>query len=116
MSDLIRFRVRPGYGSKELLVEICGDHRASDFPNVPEILRKALHAKLQSHPDPKEERLSRTSMLTDRFITYWVYAGGSYETDDDWGGFFVTANENNSKVISDIERSLLQSGLFAKEG
>lgn len=80
-----------------------------------EILQEALHAKLLRHPDPKMHEFIKTDALMDHFISYWVYAGGSFEIDDDWCGLFVLPQENNSRVASDVEQALLGSGLFVKE-
>lgn len=113
MSNLIRFRVRPVYHGTDLLVEIMGDHRREAFPNVPSLLRDALQSTREPHP----EGLDRPdiSMLQDNFITYWSYGGGHYEIDDDFGGLFVTAKENNEAVIAEVARALEETRLFVKE-
>lgn len=111
MSKPARFRVRPGYQSENLLVEMLGDHRGVGFPDVAVILSGALQAERQPHP----ERLDRIEVgAVDRFISYWVYAGGAYEIDDDWGGLFISAAEKNRIVLSDIEQALLATGQFVK--
>lgn len=112
MSSVHRIRVRPEYHSNNLLVEICCDHRSEGFPNVSEILRNALHSEQQTHPDFDEVKIA---LSQDRFFSYWKYEDGTYELDDDIWGLFVSAHENNSKVIGDIELSLIQSGHFVKE-
>jgi hypothetical protein len=33
-----KFLIRPGFKSKELLIEFCGDHHSNDFPDVYKIL------------------------------------------------------------------------------
>jgi hypothetical protein len=70
---------------------------------------------MHGFPDPSIHEFIKHQALIDHFISYWVYAGGSYEIDDDWGGLFVLPKENNSKVASDVEQALLRTGLFVKE-
>ena len=55
------------------------------------------------------------ALAMDHFISYWVYAEGSYEIDDDKYGLFVRPQGNNSRVASDVEQALLRTGLFVKE-
>lgn len=112
MRKFERIRVRPGYHSKDLLIEFCGDHRSEGFPNVSEILRKALCSEQVKHPNFDEVKIA---MSQDRYFSYWAYANGTYEIDDDIWGLFVSTREDNDRVIGDIERSLMQSGLFVKE-
>jgi hypothetical protein len=112
MADLIRFRVRPGYHSENLLIEFCADNRAGDFPDVAELLRHSLRSQRKKHPDLDEANIA---MILDRFITFWSYPGGTYEIDDDIWALFIRAEENNRQVIADIERALLDSGRFVKE-
>ena len=104
--------MRPGYQSKELLVEFRGDSRAKDFPNVAGILAKALDAKEEKHPVLDTIKIG---LATDEFISYWTYRNGSYEIDDDTWCCFILAPKNNTQVIFDIERALLDTGLFVKE-
>ena len=107
-----KFRVRPGYKSEELLVEFWGDHRSEHFPDIQGILAKGLHAKPLKHPKLDAMTIAIT---TDQLISHWCYQQGEYELDDDIWAFFIHAPENNSQVISDIERVLLASGQFVKE-
>jgi hypothetical protein len=112
MNKIERIRVRPGYGSKKLLVEFCGDHRCAGFPNVGEILRQALHAspvKLFNFDEAK------VAIATDRYVGLWTYSNGSYEIDDDTWGLWIQCRENNHQVIGDIEHALIRSGLFEKD-
>jgi hypothetical protein len=111
-ADMEKFRVRPGYKSKELLVEFCGDHRADAFPNIAKILAQALDAKAGKHPDLNTTTLA---MATDEFISYWTYRNGSYEIDDDVWACFILAPQNNVQIIADIENALLNTGLFVKD-
>ena len=108
----IKFRARPGFGSQELLIELCGDHRAVGYPNVQSLLQRSLNSKPAPHPDPG---VVIAAIPMDRFISYWGYGGNFYEIDDDWGGLFITAPKNNAQVISDVEAALLSSGVFEKE-
>jgi hypothetical protein len=112
MADPIRFRVRPGYHSENLLVEFCADNRAADFPDVAELLRQALRSQRKKHPSFDEANIA---MTLDRFIGFWSYPGGTYEIDDDIWGLFVRAEENNRQVIAEVERALLATGQFVKE-
>jgi hypothetical protein len=112
MSGLIPFKVRPGYPGKHLLIEIGGDHRADGFPDLGNILQEALAATGQPHP---EIDAAHIGLSMDRFISYWTYAEGSYEIDDDIWGLCVTAQTNHAKIIADIEQALLRHGRFVKE-
>ncbi|MGI5310797.1 hypothetical protein [Rheinheimera sp. WS51] len=106
------FRIRPGYKSKELLIEFWGDHRSQDFPDIQGILAKGLNAKPAKHPTLDTATIA---MATDEFITLWKYKNGEYELDDDIWAYFIHASENNEQVIADIEEVLLASGQFIKE-
>jgi hypothetical protein len=106
-----KFKVRPGYQSKELLIEFCGEHRTESFPNVSSLLAAALSAKQEKHPVFSVE----TMIGNDRYFSYWVYQKGVYEIDDDIWACFISAPNNNVEVIEDIERALIKSGLFEKE-
>lgn len=114
MTEKIRFRVRPGYHSKELLIEFCGDHRASDFPDLHRLLSSILKAESR-RPSQAEIGLAQAGAIVDDFWFFKTYPGGSFEVNDDIWGLFIHARENNHKVISDIESALLESGKFVKE-
>ncbi|WP_067223360.1 hypothetical protein [Marinomonas gallaica] len=107
-----KFRVRPGYKSKELLIEFWGDHRSEKFPDIQSILAQGLDAKPAKHPILDTATIA---MATDEFIFLWKYKDGEYELDDDTWAFFIHAPDNNIQVISDIEKVLLASGQFIKE-
>lgn len=112
MPEPHRFKIRPGYGSKLLLVEFCGDHRADDFPDVSTILLAALGAQ----PGPAVSRREvEIALATDCYTGTWVYDKGSYLIDDDTWGLWIHCEENNQQVVADIERALLGSGLFVRE-
>ncbi|WP_175970435.1 hypothetical protein [Burkholderia sp. BCC0322] len=113
MTNLIRFRIRPVFHGSDLLVEILDDHRAADFPNVAAILRDALQAVRVAHPDGLDE--PAVTLSQDRFFSYWTYARGAYEIDDDLWGLFVTATLDNVLIVADIENALLSTGKFVKE-
>ena len=104
--------MRPAYQSKELLAEFCGDHRAEGFPKLAQLLAQALDSKEQPHPVFDTPKIA---METDRFFSYWAYDKGTYEIDDDIWACFISAPQNNVQVIADIERVLLESGLFIRE-
>lgn len=112
LATLERFRVRPGYKSKDLLVEFCGDHRSSSYPNIANLLQNALNAKPKKHPVFDTVRIA---LATDVFISLWEYSNGEFELNDDTWAYFALAPNNNAQVIDDIERVLLQSGQFIKE-
>jgi len=113
MTNLIRFRVRPVFHGSDLLVEVLDDHRAADFPDVAAILKDALHSVQVPHPDGLDEQ--EVALSQDRFFSYWTYAGGNYEIDDDIWGLFVTPTFDNARVVADIEGALLSTGKFVKE-
>ncbi|WP_423394376.1 hypothetical protein [Burkholderia sp. LMG 21824] len=113
MTNLIRFRIRPVFHGSNLLVEILDDHRAADFPDVAAILRDALHAVRVPHPHGLDE--PAVTLSHDQFFSYWTYARGAYEIDEDLWGLFVTATRDNVSIIADIERALLSTGKFVKE-
>ena len=106
------FRVRPGYKTKELLVEFCGDHRSSSYPEIANILQVALNAKPKKHPIFDTASIG---LALDEFISLWEYSNGEYELTDDTWAYFVLVPNNSSQVIGDIERALLRSGQFMKE-
>lgn len=113
MTKPIRFYVRPVYHGDELLVEIVDDHRVDGFPNVAGILCDALGARRTPHPEGMDR--PDIALLHDRFFSYWTYAGGAYEVDNDIWSLFVVAKANHAAVIADIERALLSTGRFVKE-
>jgi hypothetical protein len=113
MSDPIRFRIRPVYHGSDLIVELMGDHRADDFPDVSAILRDELSASQIPHPNKLDDR--QVAMIHDRYFSFWTYAGGAYEIDDDIWGLFVSATENNEAVIADVAQALTVTGRFARE-
>ncbi len=112
MTTLEKFRVRPGYKSKQLLVEFCGDHRSSSFPDISKLLQSALHAKPKTHPILD---IVHIGLATDNFISLWEYSNGEFELDDDTWAYVIHAPNNNAQVIGDIENILLQSGQLIKE-
>lgn len=112
LAKLEKFRVRPGYKSKDLLIEFCGDHRSSSYPNIENLLQRALNAKPKKHPVFDTVRIA---LATDEFISLWEYSNGEFQLNDDTWAYFVLAPNNNAQVIHDIERVLLQSGQFIKE-
>ncbi|PCI26772.1 MAG: hypothetical protein COB67_09815 [SAR324 cluster bacterium] len=107
-----KFSVRPAYKSKELLVEFWGDHRSETYPSIQKLLEKGLNSKSKRHPSLDTFRIA---IATDEFISLWQYENGEYELDDDIWGCFILAPDNNTQIISDIERVLLASGKFMKE-
>ncbi|MCA8061646.1 hypothetical protein [Burkholderia sp. AU38729] len=113
MTNLIRFRVRPVFHGSDLLVEVLDDHRAADFPDVAAILQDALHSVQVPHPDGLDE--PEVALSQDRYFSYWTYARGNYEIDDDIWGLFVTATFDNAHVVADVESALLSMGKFVKE-
>jgi hypothetical protein len=113
MTKLIRFRVRPVYHGSDLLVEILEDHRTVDFPNVAAILQGALHSVQVPHPDGLDD--PGIALSQDHYFSYWKYARGYYEIDDDIWGLFVTASIDNASIVADVERALLLTGKFVKE-
>ena len=112
MQRVEKFKLRPGYRSQELLIELCGDHRADGYPDVAAVLSQALEAKSEKHPHFDAVAIA---LGTDRFFSYWRYAGGAYEIDDDVPGCFILAPADNARVMADVEKALLKSGLFARE-
>lgn len=113
MTKPVRFYVRPVYHGVERLVEIVDDHRVEGFPHVAGLLSDALGARRMPHPEGMDA--PDIALLHDRFFSYWTYAGGAYEIDDDIWALFVVAKENHAAVIADVERALLSTGLFVKE-
>ena len=104
------FRVRPAYGSSHLLIELCGDHRAPDYPDVAQLLAATLGATQHPHP-PGATTLM---MATDAYVSTWSYAGGCYEIDDDVCGYFIMVPDGDPAVIADIERALVAGGRFVR--
>ena len=105
-----QFRIRPAHGGTNLLIELCGDHRAPGYPKVAALLAAALGATWQAHPV-----FSAASMMaTDRYFSCWTYDGGTYEIDDDVQACCITAADGNAGVIADLEQALTASGLFVR--
>jgi len=113
MPDPVRFRVRPVYRGSQLLIEVMEDHRRGDFPNVRAILRDALGATQIPHPDKLDD--PRIALSQERYFSFWVYPGGTYEIDDDIWGLFVLAHEHSEAVIEDAARALISTGRFVRE-
>jgi hypothetical protein len=107
-----KFRVRPGYRSKKLLIEFCGDHHSNEFPDVYRILSNGLNSKSIRHPELDTLSIALTS---DEIISIWQYSNGRYEIDDDIWSLFIIAPSNNLQIIMDIESVLVASGMFEKE-
>ncbi len=107
-----KYKVRPGYKSKELLVEFWGDHRGSHFPDIQGILADGLNAKPYKHLGLDTVEVA---IATDEIIPLWTYENGEYQLDDDIWAFFIHARRNNAQVIADIDRVLSSSGKFVKE-
>ncbi|WP_374351437.1 hypothetical protein [Chitinimonas sp.] len=112
MSKLEKFRVRPGYKSAALLIEFCGDHRATSFPDIAALLASSLNARYKQHPTLDVVHIG---LASDEFISLWEYENGEYELIDDTWSLFIFAPTNNAQIISDIERALLLSNLFSRE-
>ncbi|MBN3744909.1 hypothetical protein G3N96_05590 [Burkholderia sp. Se-20373] len=112
MAALVRFRVRPVFHGSDLLVEVLDDHRAADFPDVAAILQDVLHSVQVPHPDGLDE--PEVALSQERYFSYWTYARGNYEIDDDIWGMFVTASIDNAFIVADIENALLLTGRFVK--
>jgi len=113
MADLIRFRVRPVFHGRDLLIEILDDHRKDGFPNVASILRDALGATQIPHPEKLDD--PQLAILHDRYFSYWMYSGGEYEIDDDVWGLVVFARHNNAVVVAEVDQALMSTGRFVKE-
>ena len=104
------FRVRPGKDGTLCVIEILGDHRSDGFPDVRVLLRDALAAIQQPCPQELSE-VVRTSMLIERYISFWTCPAGEYEIDDDIGGMFVSPRLGD-RVCRDIVDALKRSGQF----
>jgi hypothetical protein len=104
------FRIRPAYGTPHLLIELCGDHRAPDYPDVALLLEAALGARQRPHPPGATTIMT----ATDEYFSTWSYAGGCYRIDDDVGGYFITVPDGNPAVIADLERALVAGGRFVR--
>lgn len=107
-----KFRVRPCYKSKELLIEFWGEHRDIKFPDIEAILAQGLKAKQTEHPSLETASIA---IATDQFISFWQYENGEYELNDDTWALFIHAPVNNAQVIADIKQVLISSGQFFKE-
>ncbi|RDS98156.1 hypothetical protein DWU95_44300, partial [Burkholderia contaminans] len=113
MTNLIRFRVRPVFHGSDLLVEVLDDHRTADFPDVAAILQDALHSVQVPHPDGLDE--PEVALSQDRYFSYWTYARGNYEIDDDISGLFVTATPDTARVVADVDNAILATANVVKE-
>lgn len=111
VNKMERFRIRPGYKTKELLIEFCGNHRDKNFPNVAKLLKSSLSAKRNRFFKDIQENIYNF----DGFISTWKYRNGCYELSNDIWTLFILAPDNNDIIISEIEKALLGSGQFEKE-
>lgn len=64
------------------------------------------------HPDGLDE--PDVALSQDRYFSYWTYARGHYEIDDDIWGLFVTVTFDNARVVADVS-ALLSTRKFVKE-
>ena len=105
-----KFWIRPGLGEARQRIEFCGDHRNPDFPDLARLLAGALGATRLEAPVSAAE----TMIATDRYVSCWSYAEGTYEIDDDSWACFVTVPDGSARVLADIEQALTASGRFAR--
>jgi hypothetical protein len=104
-----KFRIRPGRGGVQPLIEFCGDHRAPGFPDVARILAATLGATRQT-----PSLAAEVMIASDRYVDAWSYEGGIYEIDDDVWACFIHVPDGRDGVVADIERALLHSGRFVR--
>jgi len=99
-----RYRVRPGYGSKNLLVEFMSD--SSD---------EAFLAVLRSVFSANGIKAKRKEDLLFLFRTVMDSPAGTFEVDhDEWSMVWVHADKSQN-VIPYLDRILTASGQFQKE-
>lgn len=107
------FRVRPGYGSNELLIEFMGDHRSRFYPDIIKLLEKKYNA---SHKTKKNiNGYINYILASDHFIWEMKCDKGEFTVDDQWCGLFIHAEGKNQPIIKDIENILLENKHFEKE-
>jgi hypothetical protein len=101
---MYRYRVRPGYGSKKLLVEFMSDSSDEGFL-----------AALRSVFSANGIRATGEEAQLFRFRTIMDSPAGSFELDhDEWSMVWVHADENQN-VIPYLDCILTASGQFQKE-
>jgi hypothetical protein len=101
---MYRYRVRPGHGSKKLLVEFMSD--SSD---------EAFLAALRSVFSANGIKAKRKEDLLFLFRTVMDSPAGSFEVDhDEWSMVWIHADDNQN-VIPYLDRVLAASGQFQKE-
>lgn len=98
------YKVRPGYGSKQLLIEFGPESYNERFVSD-------LRSVLAGHnliPKRKQD-------LIFQFITVFDSPCGRFElVADEWSFVFVLADENQD-AIQYVDRILCESGRFQKE-
>ncbi len=103
---MFSFRTRPGYKSKNLLIEFL---RGSGSDEMVIALKNALK-KLNCKTISKED-----CWMNDEFIYNMNSQFGEFEiSSDSYGEVFIIA-ETNQIAILEIEKALIESGEFEKE-
>lgn len=101
-----RYRVRPGYGSKALLVEIIPDTADDDFMTALRIALKELNLKVTNVAD---------LWMNDEVLLSFESDLGAFDLSKDiWNLVFILAPENQP-LIKKVDELLTMSGQFQKE-
>jgi len=98
------YRVRPGYGSKRLLIEFSDSPDNKDFSEALKNLFKACEI----------ETVKKEKSFDDVLYSLASNYGFFEMSVDSWGGVFIHADDNQV-VIGYLDKQLTGSGVFKKE-
>lgn len=103
---MYKYRTRPGYGSKKLLIEFMTDTGNEEFVNTFKSVLLKHNIKVKYNEELLFTGQINYTMLSD--------AGEFDIVTDNWGCLFIHA-ENNQNVISYLENIFSQEESFIKE-
>lgn len=106
MNKPYKYKLRPGYGSSELLIEFCNIEQPENFI-------KKLISILKNH----EFQFKGTTdvWMNDEILIHLESSNGKVIISKDIYDFIFILGENNQKDIKKIDSILRQSDLFEKE-
>jgi len=103
---MYKYRVRPGYGSKNVLIEFMVNSENTDFVAI----LKEVFDQAEIVTTKKEDL-----WMNDEVLYHMVGECGEFQlSSDNWGSIFILANENQ-KAIGYLSNLLINSGAFIEE-
>ena len=101
------FMLRPCFGSSDRLIEFSG---SADSVAIADLLSEALNARLQDDAETQQQVLA--ALAGGERLSFWRYQQGVYLLNDDDGGCFILAYDNNRQIMTDIAQALQASDRF----